>query len=360
MPNPTDPVNLEGREDGARPRDFFWDTVTKYVVGSLVALAAIDSAIEYIRGSAISCRLPQGGSDDYINNYCSASIPASEYYPVFIAIHAILILIPHSLWANNYEGYFQFFFNECRLLVRDRDNTTGDYLWKNYLIVNHLERSFRLQKDLYTLYILKLLAQLAITLLGFLVGVFYFTEFNATFLCPTDFSNGTSGQSAPLWPLKEQVSCVYKSIRLFAILRLANLILLAILILSFCWSLASCASSYSSYLGTTRVSLFSFVSGISYNLYVPGNFALHRYNYHPFRVVAEKILRAIPYCGSGEYIKSNMDFLVVKLFRTDSGLGYIVRELQILAQIKYLNDDDQRFVNLHRAQQQSIDMKSGG
>jgi len=358
-PVSVDPVKLEGRSEGTRPRDFFWDAVTKYVVAGLVALAAIDSAIEYIRGSAISCRLPEGGSDDYINNYCSSSIPVSEYYPVFIAVHAILILIPNSLWVNNYEGCFQFFFNQCGLLARVRDSATGDYAKKNYLIVNQLEKAFCLEKNLFLEYIIKLLAQLAITLLGFFVAVFYFTDFHPAFLCPANFSNSSSGQNTQLWPLNEQVSCVYKSIRLFAILRFANLVLLMILILSFSWSIVSCTSSYSSFLGTAHVSQFSFESSISYNLYVPGSSSLHRF-YYPFRIVAEMALRLIPYCGSGEYIYSNMDFLMIKLFRTDSGLGSIIRELQILGKIKNMNDDDQRLVNLHRAEQQTPGMSNGG
>ena len=50
-----DAKGLEGRKDGenAAPqsRDFFWDSITLFVVGAIVALSAIDAISEFIRGS---------------------------------------------------------------------------------------------------------------------------------------------------------------------------------------------------------------------------------------------------------------------------------------------------------------------
>jgi len=49
---------------------------------------------------------------------------------------------------------------------------------------------------------------------------------------------------------------------------------------------------------------------------------------------------------------TNLDFLLLKLFRTDSGLGHVFREMQILLHIKERDDDDQGRTQLHKTQQE--------
>ena len=361
----SDPNKLEDRAEDAKPREFFWDSVTKYVVGIILGLAALDTITEYVRGSSISCRLPDGSaaSDDFINNYCSANVPRSEYFPAFIAIHAILILIPHSLWINRYESYFVFFFTQCKQLDRTRNPDTGVYSENNYLIVDQLDQAFTTYKQngMFLSYIAKVLLQLILTLVAFFVAVFYFTDFSVVFLCPSSFSNATIERSsaARYWPLTEQVTCVYNSMRLFSVLRIADLFLLAILTLGYIWSLLSCTASHSSILGTDQIAKFSFQSSISPRFYVFGSSALHNVS-SPVRAFLQAVINSIPYLGSGQYIRTDLDFLMLKLFRTDSGLGVVLREMQILSKIKDLNDNDQRIVNLHRTQQRVEDMKSGG
>ena len=104
-----DPQKLEGKgEDSARPREFFWDSVSLYVVGVIIALAAIDAITEFLRGSSVTCYSPPGkdvteAQENYINNICALSLPMTEYFPVFIVVHGIFISIPplpvaESLW----------------------------------------------------------------------------------------------------------------------------------------------------------------------------------------------------------------------------------------------------------------------
>ncbi len=356
----SDPDKLEGRAEDSKPREFFWDSVTKYIVGVIIGLAAIDTITEFVRGSSISCLSPNG-NEDFINNYCSSSIPRSEYFPAFIAIHAILILIPHSLWVNRYNGSFEFFFTQSRELDRTRDHGSGFYSDKNYLVVDQLDKAFTTynQNWMYTSYLLKLVVQLVISIAGFIIAVFFFNNFNEVFLCPLNFSNSSLQANNPLWPLEVQVTCVFKSIRLFAILRLADLVLLTILVLAYLWSLIWCMSSHSTALGTDQVAKFSFESCISPRYHLFDSLALR--NIHsPLRKLIQIVLENIPLCGSGPHVRTNLDFLMLKLFRTDSGLGFVLREMQILLKIKDLNDHDQRLVNLHRVQQRTKDMKTGG
>ena len=353
--------NSDGRTEESRPREFFWDSITKYVVGVIIGLAAIDTITEFIRGSSIACLTPHNTNEEFINNYCSSSIPRSVYFPAFIAVHAILILIPHSLWINRYNGIFEFFFTQSRELDRNRDHETGRYSEKNYFIADQLDKAFTTynQNWMYICYILKLVFQLIIAIAGFFVAVFYFNDFNEVFFCPPSLSDNSISTTDPLWPLNGQVTCVFKSIRLFAVIRFADLVLLMTLILAYVWSLVWCTSSHSPVLDTEEVAKFSFQSSISLRYHMFDSSILQSHN-GPVRKAFQTILESIPLCGSGTHIGSNFDFLMLQLFRTDSGLGFILREMQILLKIKALNDNDQRIVNLHRLQQRAKNMKNGG
>lgn len=337
----TDPRRLEGRSEDSRPRDFFWDSISLYVVGVILALTVVDVTTEFLRGSTISCLFTNDDkpqvTEAFVNSYCSSSLPGTEFFPAYIAVHAILIAIPHYLWANHYGGNFEFFFSQARNLDRMRDEETGTYSDKNYIIVRQLTQAFTTynQNWMYILYVLKLAAQTSLSLAGFLVAVFYFTDFNDVYMCPKNLMiNGTNSDRH--WPLDDQATCIFTSMRLFSTLRVGYLILLALLMLCFMWAVIWCFTSHQNELGTDKVATFSFLSSISPRYYIPrGTF--------------------LPYI-----IANNLDFLVLKLFRTDSGLGFVFKEMQVLDKIKVLNDDDQRRATLHRWQQNTQILEDGG
>ncbi len=365
----TDPRRLEGSTEDSKPREFFWDSITLYIVGVIISLAAIDVLTEFIRGTELSCLVPQqqepreeeesgSVSESFINNYCAASVSRSEFFPAFITVHGILIAIPHYLWANHYGGNFEFFFSLMRDMSRVRSEETGDYPDKNYIILTQLRKAFSTYREnwMFVLYAIKLTLQLIITLTGFFAATFFFHDFSDVFLCPRDFNS--SSTSHLYWPLEEQVPCVFTSMRLFAAIRIADLILLTILILSFSWSLIWCGSTHPTELGSDGVASFCFQSSMSPNHYVsrfPLNFC-----YTSIKRFLRVFFTSVPFCGSGPHISTNLDFLVLKLFRTDSGLGYVFREMQVLLTVKHYNDDDQRKSSLHRRQQKLKMMEDGG
>lgn len=355
----TDPKKLEGKTENAAPREYFWDSITLYVVGIIIGLSAIDLITEFIRGSAIACLPGELKTKAFIDSYCASSIPVSQYFPTFISVHALLIAIPHYLWANHYGGNFEFFFTQVKLMDRIENDKTGYYSKNNFAILEQLTKAFCSYKTnwMFRLYVLKLLLQLFITVVGLFAAVYFFTNFEDVFLCPRNFQNTTDQLSDSLWPFKMQVTCTYKTMRLFAMIRIADIALLFFLILCFMWSLLWCANSHPRELGTNKVAAFSFQSNIS-----PGYY-LHNSSFgygRPTSRFLNILLASIPSFGDEPQVNTDLDFLILKLFRTDSGLGYVFREMQVLRQINDLNDDDQRRVNLHKLQQKAIYMKHGG
>lgn len=336
------------------------ECVSLYVVGVIIALAAIDVITEFIRGSAVSCFSPPGqtiteAQENYINSFCSASLPIAEYFPVFIVVHAILIAIPHYLWLNHYGGNFEFFFAQVKEMDRIRCEETGTYSEKNRIIIQQLTQAFTTYKQnwMFILYVMKLILQLVFTLAGFLAAIIAFTDFKETFMCPRN-----PNLTDLFWPFESQVRCVFTSLRLLSAVRLADLILLALLSLSLIWSLIWCASTHPTELSTNETALFCFQSSMAPEHYVPK---------FPFKGCLHPIKRCLLKCfpstsviGRGPRIQTNLDFLVLRLFRTDSGLGFVFRELQILEKIRHHNDDDQRRANLHKRQQQAKTLGDGG
>ncbi len=356
------PDNLQGKLQGS-PREFFWDSITKYVAGVIIALAAINSLLEFVQGSKLTClstTIPSNFTDkEFINVYCASSVPRGAYFSAFITVHAIIILIPNALWTNRYSGSFDYFFVQSRMVDRTRDYETGEYSLKNYTIARQLQKVFTNYKEnwMFITYVLTLLIQLVLTLLGLLVVVFYFTSFKGTFLCPAHLEKDYMGLNG--WPLNKQVTCVMKPLTFYAMIRFADLILLAILVLSYIWSLAWCTSSHSLVLGWNKVADFMFQTSIPSRYY--------RFDSTPLRgwsaclkLPLHGVLTFIPFVGTGPHIRTNLDFLLLKLVRTDSGLGNMIREMLILSRVNYLNDNDNRIVKLHRLQQERVELNGGG
>jgi len=93
---------------------------------------------EYIRGSNVACRVNK--DTQYINNYCSGNLPPTQFFPVFIVVHAILIALPHYLWLNLYGDNFDFFFDLALQLKPIK--TKGKYEETNFTIVSELDSAF--------------------------------------------------------------------------------------------------------------------------------------------------------------------------------------------------------------------------
>ena len=350
---------LEGRpEDEKRPREFFWDSVVLYVVSAIIGLTAIDVVTEFIRGSAVECFLPNPNETDitqvqnYINNFCSGSLPATEYFPAFIVVHGILILAPHYLWLNHFGGNLDFFFQLAFSLERQRDVKTGDYPENNFRIAQQLHSAFTaFQRNfMFRAYCGKLLLQLLLSLASFVLAIFYFTDFDETFPCPQNSKDTTNRN----WPLpNEQVLCVFTALRLLAWIRIADIVLLALALVGLFWALIWAYSTHPTELGYKYVAAFSFQSGLVSRYYV-SRLPVPRCC-KAFCVYFHKFFTTLPwFTPSGFRISNDLDFMIMKLFRTDGGLGYVLKQVQILIEIKDLNDDERQRLALHLREQTAM------
>ena len=316
----TDAKELEGRpgedENKSRPREFFWDSVVLFVLSSVVGLAAIDAITEFIRGSDVRCYIPNGlnGTDvsmEYINTFCSGSLPPTQFFPAFILVSGVVIAIPHYLWLNHYGGNFEFFFTLAARLDRLREES-GEYSMANHLIVQQADAAFATynQNTIFYVYTAKLFLQWVFSLASFFTAAAYFTNFEENFICPQraqDISN-------PYWPFNEQAMCVFTSLRLIWLIRFAYLVLLALVILGLLWALLWCFSTHTSELGSKDVAKFAFESGLAPQYFVP-KLPVPRH-FRGLIKFLHRYVTSIPWFSkNGPCIKTDLDFMVMKLYR---------------------------------------------
>lgn len=336
-----DPKELEGRKKGQTPapqsRDFFWDSITLYIVAVILALTAIDVVTEFVRGSELHCYLPNNTDSsllasvqDYVNAFCSSRLPSLQYLPAFIAVHAIAILAPHYVWLNAYGADLDFFFKHVSQIGRTRTQT-GDYPSINHSVSKQLEDAFSTfsrWNGMYVCYLVKLIGQMMLCVLGIIVvPVWLFKENkqHMVFECPEN-EGDARGDS---WPLLdyETVVCVFSPLSLLQkiwvvyqfLLALAAFFLLINFLLLIKWHTAE--------LGFEKCAEFSFQTGLTHHYYNP------------------QILNTVHFIWDFS-IHSDYDFMMVKLFRTDGGLAYIMKEVHILRILQYKNRIDLAKLNV--------------
>ena len=241
------------------PKDFYWDQILFYLVSAILGLSFLDISVEFFRGSIIQCYIANTAATRdqvaYFNNYCYGSLPNSQYYLIFILISALIIIAPHYLWTSYFGAYFDFFFDLAKKLHRLRDTNTGEYSPYNFELVKKLEQKFSSSNPwMFRWYKLKLLAQLGVCIIVQAVNAFYFDaeDFDESFPCPTD----TSLLNTTVWPLPEQLTCVYNSLTLLYFLRNTALGLVTAAIVVCIIGLVWCYAHHTTELGAKDIAAF--------------------------------------------------------------------------------------------------------
>ena len=321
-------------------KEFFWDQFLVYVSTIIALLTVLDVTLQFFRGGGLACRVPvtigeaetcrysdnltTGGDvtcgeieisrDEvvYVNTFCQQSLTRAEYYPFFVLIQGLLLAAPQYLWASLFVGQFDFFFGLVQQLDRLRSRETGEYRAKNFEIVNKLEKQFpRRWKwvSIFFFYVLKLSAQLIVVVIAILanVAVFDVQYFDFAFDCPETLNPPPKG-----WWLPIRVSCVFSSFRLHKQLRGINIFLLCLAFFVILYGLWWCAKRHVNALGFKDAALFAFSSCLRPAEYVEERFFHSRVS--PF----------------SPHIRNDLDFLLMRLFRADSGHGLVFKDIQVL------------------------------
>lgn len=352
----TDPKQLQGLQSSqVSRREFFWDSLAFFVFYCTLGLTVIDVVTEAIRGSAVECYMSNSSIEEaavrYIRSYCYRSLPPTVYFSVFIVISGVLITIPHYLWLNHYGGNFDFFFSLASRLDRLRNTDSGEHTAHNNLIVQQLETAFG-KRNIFGFYIAKLCVQWVTSFTAFMLAISYFTDFHGTYFCPLYKSHLYSQE----WPFGERAVCVFTALRLLWGIRIVYILLLLSVISCFTWALLWCWCTHTSELGSSQIAQFAFSSGIQPHFYVPKvpRFC-HLFGPNIIRYVTALLWFSRP----GLTIHSDLDFMIMKLFRADRGLGYVMKDVQVARRLQELLNDNHRHLNLHYKKHTSLETDDG-
>lgn len=345
----------EDDSDIIEPKDFFWDQFLKYISSAILALIALTISVDFLRGDGgVKCFPPpdvatlltndpwpnyEFGRDQvsYINNYCTGSIPITEYFPIYILVHGIFLIAPHYMWSAVFKGNFDSFFSIAEKFDRLRSSETGQYQEENFDRVKKLEYEFGGTRRIFNAYILKLGVQFFVCLGSVVFSAIVFTDFTFSFDCPSDFDRIPKG-----WPLNTTVECVYTSLRILPLVRYVDFILNALAGVLALIGLVWCFVRHTQELGHIEIARFSFQSCLNSECYIfPPVFSWPSY---PCCVKEKEkksklvkyvtwIFTHYPYVHIwnlfSPQIKSDLDFLVMRLFRADSSHGKVFKDIQV-------------------------------
>lgn len=362
------PNNLDDEEENDGElvlpfRDLFWDKLILFLTSAIIALTAVDIFTELLRGgSDVVCYIPEElnvseSQDAFIHGFCSQSVPDTQYLPMFVLIHGILIGAIHYVWKSSFSSHFNYFFSLASRLSRLHDESTGVYPTQNITIIRRLNLEFSSynRKQVFIWYQLKLIGQFIVSLASVLISFLVFTNFNVEFQCPR------SKTDTNIWPYTNTtMNCIYTSLRLFSLVRIVDLLLLCLIIIALIWGLLWTISRHTQELNFNHIASFSFTTGLSGSYFVPKSIFGNIKSLFSGRFWEEiKIRLFIP------RISTDFEFFVMLLYRADSSLAHSFTEGQVHLYSKALEQLDHQMIFTHdditdKGTQEHIGVRGGG
>ena len=305
--DPSSEPRLERGLEAARseprlePKLFFWDNIIFYLASSILGLSVSNIIVDFLRPepNAVACYTPPNTSRDqaaYINNYCNDYLPSEENFTLALVVHGAVLLAPQYLWKAYFSARIDFFFTHAAKLETLRDRDTGEYPPKNFNVVDYMYREFHERWSILMGYRIKLFSQLCIVAIAIALSARLFQnhDFNIEFCCPP--------VDEPEHDIFKRVRCSYAKLRFVSILQLVDYALLGgsslVLLYGLCWSTICCHSE----LEHEETSQFCYQFCINSKYYT-----------------SKKWNR----------LRSDLDFLLVLLFATNTGLGRVFKSVQI-------------------------------
>ena len=335
-------VEEGGEGKAVTRREFFWDEWLSYIASAIVALSLIDLSVEFVATSrqGILCDVNVTftfGRDRYafVNSYCARFLPLGQYYTLFTLIQGIVLLAPHYIWLSVFSGYFELFYALVGMLKRLKERGTGEYHPRNFAIIKKLHEEFlskeRFGNRILIGYRVKLTMQALCACIFLLSCGLVFSDFGTDITCPSEDMppNETFGR----------VQCVYGRLYFLSFIRVANLVLLGLGLAAIgVGILMMFLKPHIEALGFEKQAEFTYNAGIHHSHYQP------------------KTTYYLPF--SPFHIKTDLDFMLVRLFVSDAGYGKIYKDVQVCDNVARLLEAD--FKNLHSYSHIRLHMQDRG
>ena len=317
-------------------RDFFWDKLVMILATAITGLAATDLGAQIFQQRGVTCYVPDEFNVslrqyDFIQMFCSGSVPDSQYLPLFFLCQGVTIGALHYFWKSSFSHHFNYFFSLSKGLTLIRHEETGEYSYKNVTLIKMLRREFDMYgcRLVFSWYQFKLAMQIIVASLC-IAGMFFFAAKNKSeFNCPENMEDSA-------WPFPgREVVCDYLSHRSFLLTSYVDVIFLLAILLSVIFGLLWTITKHPEVLHITDACLFAFTSGINSR-----HFLAKSWCHTPWCCSRCHYFFPSPFCcvccgcclqsyGRGRFvswIQTDFQFFLMFLYRVDSGLAHAFRD----------------------------------
>jgi hypothetical protein len=331
--DPTPKNRFETDDDqNSKSRDFFWDQLVKVATSGMLLIAALD-IVTSLSSDPVKCQAPDHFTRDqsaYMNGYCSEKTPKVDYFLFFIVGQAIVLAGPHFTWTSWFSGQLTHFISEALSLKRHRESSTGKYPKSNFVSGRSLQNIYGSSKAIHRVYFLKILLQLILALFSAAIagGVFY--EMDRPDIFDTVFSCEHNGPYTNFLEVEDyvfNVTCVVLALRSHRAVWITNFILLGLIAVSMLVAILWWLWPHVSILNWNEAAVFSLESGIE----------PHHYR--------SKLCT----CSFEYQIRTDLDFLLLRLYSQDEGHGKVLRELLIVLTMEELLREAKQDLSLRTA-----------
>lgn len=228
-----------------------------------------------------------------------------------------------------------------------KDRATGEFRERNIDVVVRLENEYSSnQRKIFIYYITKLFVQLFIAVASVAISSAVFRDFSVSFPCQLhreDFPQE--------WSIAEsKVVCAFSSLKTLETIRDVDYILAIFAVFPIVFGLLWCGYRHTTELGHRDISQFSFTSGLPPDCFVFPSVIKSPKGARSWKARLRLLL--------SPRISNDLDFLVMRLFKADAGVGQVFRDIQVEKELKHLLDEDHELLHLFFNAQQDQHYRS--
>ena len=333
-------IKNEGKQSNeVVQKNFVWDQFVTHASSAILALTVLSVTVEFFRGGGgVACFHPSETASSsekeltssqatFINRYCSDSLPVTEYYPVYILAHGILLVLPHYVWSAIFKGHFDSFFSVATKIHCLRDSEIGEYSEESFSRVRKLEKKYGKRNWIFTFFVLKLLAQSTLSVSFLYISAVLFREFSFSFNCSLQLEE--AGLIEKWLQNTTTFPCVYTSFRFLFVVWICDLVLTGLVALMSFYGLIWCFWKHGRQLGYYLVAEFAFQSLLEPNFFELPRFLLAKHSPSCCPPCCCCLMCDNPKKSIYPRIKSDLDFLSLILYRSDPFYGEAFRDILV-------------------------------
>ena len=169
--------------------DFPWERLLTWSSLALLVLSLL--AVYYSGNGEVVCDSPPHLSSSYVNRACQQSLSRWSYYPLFVFLQSIVLLLPQYLWYSYSKWHVQFFFSALQRFNRHPFTAEGECELEAFEAVANLDKQFSKTDGLVRLYVKKMVLHLILWTMCSTTTVMLFSGHDSQFQCPKSiFSRG--------------------------------------------------------------------------------------------------------------------------------------------------------------------------